>query len=294
VQRAGLASPVLVVVGSVVELRQQLQWFERRPLFGRRILVTRPRQQAAELAQRLELLGAVPFVLPVVEIRELSDWSAVDRTIEQLHTFHWLVFTSANGVHAFLGRLKALDKDWRVLGPLKIAAIGPKTAEVLASYHLRADVIPPVFRSEELAETLKPLVQGQKVLLARADRGRDVLPRELATVAQVQQLAVYSQVDAATVDAALLDRLRRGEIEYVTLTSPSIAAALLQSLDEVCRARLSSGEIKLVSISPVTSSKVRELGFAVAAEAREYTTAGLLEAMIQLSQSERVGVSAGP
>jgi uroporphyrinogen III methyltransferase/synthase len=144
--------------------------------------------------------------------------------------------------------------------------------------------VPPVFRSEELAEALKPLVRGGRVLLARADRGRDVLPQELASVADIQQIVVYSQVDAAPADAPEWDCLRRGEIEFVTLTSPNIARAFLSHLDEVSRERIQSGECRLVSISPVTSSSVREQGFAVSAEATEYTTTGLIQALVQLAQ----------
>ncbi len=283
VQKAGVTAPALVLIGSVVTLRPRLAWFESRPLFGRRVLVTRPRRQAAELAHRLELLGAIPFVLPVIAIRPLSDYAQVDQTISQLATYHWLVFTSANGVPAFLDRLLSLGKDLRALGHIGIAAIGPSTAEALQKYHLRADVVPAVFRSEELADALKPLVQGRRVLLARADRGRDVLPRELAAVAEVHQVAVYSQVDAFDPQSPEVDCLRRGEIEFVTLTSPNIARAFLGNLDDVCRERIRSGETRLVSISPVTTAAVAEQGFTVAAEAQQYTSDGLLQALIALA-----------
>src|SRR5262249_49743402 len=158
--------------------------------------------------------------------------------------FDWLVFTSANGVQFFLERLLTTGKDLRALGSLKLAAIGPKTAEALQQYHLKPDLVPETFRSEELAESLKPLVCGKRVLLARADRGRDVLPRELSGVAEVRQLAVYSQVDAALQHRPEVDCLRRGEIEFVTLTSPSIARAFLACLDETSRKRVVDGEVK--------------------------------------------------
>ncbi len=279
---AGLASPSLIIIGSVVTLRPQLSWFEHRPLFGLRVLITRPRQQAQEWAHQLELLGAIPTILPVVDIQELTDYSKVDQTVEELRIYDWLVFTSANGVRAFLDRLLAIGKDLRALGRLQIAAIGPKTAETLREYHLHPDLIPSAYRSEELVEALKPLVQGKRVLLARADRGRDLLPKELSRIANVHQLTVYSQVDAVDPDSPILDNLRRGEIDCVTLTSSNIARAFLSLLDEISQSRIQSGEVKLVSISPVTSGIIREMGFPVAAEAEEYTVAGITRALIGL------------
>ncbi len=279
---AGFASPTLIFIGKVVGLRSQLSWFEKRPLFGKRILITRPKKQAAALAHRLELLGAVPFILPALDILPLDDWSEVDKSIGKIEDYHWLVFTSANGVAAFLDRLLFLGKDLRHLGSLKLAAIGPKTAEALQKYHLIADLVPKVFRSEELAEELAPLVKGQRVLLARANRGRDVLPQELAKVAQVEQIAVYNQVDGVDPDSPVVDNIRRGEVEFVTLTSPNVARAFLKTMDETCCHRFHSGEIKLVSISPVTSEVIRDMDFPVSAEATEFTSNGLVERIIRL------------
>jgi uroporphyrinogen III methyltransferase/synthase len=283
VQAAGLAAPAVVVIGPVVSLRPELTWFEQRPLFGKRVLVTRPRRQAGDLVRRLEELGAVPYVLPAVDIVPPLDWSAVDAALAALAGYQWLVFTSANGVHALIGRLRQTGRDLRALGPVRLAAIGPATAEALRGYHLEPDVVPPDFCSEALAASLRERVAGQRVLLARADRGRDVLRQELAAVAAVDQVAVYRQVDALDTDADGFGCLRRGEIDYVTLTSSNIARALARALDDHCRARILAGEVQLVSISPVTSATVRELGLPVAAEAAEYTTAGVVEALVRLA-----------
>ncbi len=283
VQRAGVTAPALIVVGTVVSLRPRLAWFERRPLFGKRVLVTRPRRQSADLVRRLELLGAVPFVLPAVDVGPPADWGPVDRALDGLSAFQWLVFTSSNGVHAFLGRLRATGRDLRALGGVRLAAIGPGTADALRGYHLEPDVVPAEYRSEALAAALRERVAGQAVLLARADRGREVLREELARVARVEQVAVYSQVDAVDARSPVVDCLRRGEIDYVTLTSSNIARALVRALDDVCRRRLASGEVQLVSISPVTSAAVRELGLPVAAEATEYTVPGLVDALVRLA-----------
>lgn len=279
----GVSAPAVIFIGPVVALRDELAWFERRPLFGKRVLVTRPKQQAGEMVHRLAEMGAVPFVLPSVEIRPLSDWTAVDNAIRTLPQYDWLVFTSANGVNAFLGRLEALGLDMRALGNTRLAAIGPKTAEALTAYHLRPDVVPVRYQSEDLAASLIAYIQpGKRVLLARADRGREILKELLEAHCLVEQLAVYSQVDAVEPDSELMDALRRGEIEFVTLTSSNIARALLGRLDATCRRRIEAGEIKLVTISPVTSEAVRALALPVAAEATEATTAGVVEAMVRL------------
>jgi uroporphyrinogen III methyltransferase/synthase len=283
VQAAGLTPPAIIVIGSVASLRPRLAWFEQRPLFGKRVLVTRPRHQAAEMVERLEELGAVPHLLPAVEVLPPADWKPADRALEILWSYHWLIFTSANGVHAVVRRLEQTGRDLRALGPVRLAAIGPATAEALRGYHLRADLVPAEYRSEALAAALRDRVRGQRLLLARADRGREVLRQELARVAHVDEVAVYSQVDAVPADAEALDCLRRGEIDYVTLTSPNIARALGRVLDEPCRSRIAAGEVRLVSISPVTSAALRELGLPVAAEAVEYTSAGVVEALVQLA-----------
>src|SRR5262249_25579287 len=152
----------------------------------------------------------------------------------------------------------------RALGPLRLAAIGPATADALRSYHLEPDLTPAPYSSEGLAAALKERARGQRLLLARADRGRALLREELAAVAEVEQVAVYSQADAVEADGPALSALRRGEIDLVTLTSSNVARALVRLLDEEALAWLRSGRTRLVTISPVTSAAVRELGLPVA------------------------------
>jgi uroporphyrinogen III methyltransferase / synthase len=288
-RHAGLEAPGLILVGEAVAQRAAHPWFEARPLFGRRVLVTRPAHQAAGMVRKLEDLGAVVSRLPVVEIREPTDFTAVDRALGELRAgkWGWLVFTSANGVHALLRRLDALGRDLRDLGGVKIAAIGPKTAAALREYRLRADVVPAAtFSSEGLVAALKPHVAGARVLLARADRGRELLRDELAQVATVEQVAVYEQADVVEPDAAVLDALRRGEIRFVTLPSSNIARGVLGGFDETIRGRVERGEIRLVAISPETGNAIRELGFPVAAEATTFTEDGLIQAVVELARRE--------
>src|SRR5262249_45662901 len=251
--------------------------------------VTRPRAQSAKLVRRLEQLGAVPLVLPTLEVREPADWGPVDRALENLSGYQWLVFTSVNGVHALLKRLRQRGYDIRSLPGVRLAAIGPATADALREYYLEPDVVPAAYRSESLAAALKEQVRGQHVLLARADRGREVLREELASVASVDQVAVYSQIDAPPEDSAVLEQLQLGAIDYVRLTSSNVARVLIGLLDASMREPIEAGKVKLVSISPVTSGAIRELGLPVAAEAQEYTMAGVVQTLIRLAEEEKKG-----
>jgi uroporphyrinogen III methyltransferase/synthase len=275
----GVGPPALLVIGDVVSHRPALRWFEDRPLFGRRIVVTRPADEADRSAAALEALGAEVLIAPTVEIRPLEDFGPLDRAIGRLDTFDWLVFTSGNGVRAFLDRLDALGRDLRALGPLKLAAIGPATAEALARYRLRADLVPESFRSESLAEALLERAAGRRVLLARADRGRTVLKDELERVAEVEQVAVYRNADAEALPAAVAERLAEGTIDWITLTSPAITERLHALLPDPARARIGQS-IRLASLSPVTSSAAARLGWPIAAEARTYTWPGLIAALV--------------
>jgi uroporphyrinogen III methyltransferase/synthase len=283
VRAADLKAPALIVVGPVVSLRAELAWFERRPLFGKRVLVTRPRQQAGGLARRLEELGAEVLLLPAVEVRGPADWGPVDRAIGELSTYQWLVFTSANGVDYFLRRLLETGRDLRALGGVRLAAIGPATADALRAYHLGPDLVPDEYRSEALAAALKGRAAGQRVLLARADRGRELLREELAAVAEVVQVAVYSQADAAGPDGPTGELLRAGQVDSITVTSSNIARALARALGPEGLEHVRSGRTRLVSISPVTSATLRELGLPVAAEAAVYTADGVAAALCALA-----------
>ncbi len=242
------------------------------------------------MVRKLEHLGAVVSRLSAVEIREPSDFAPLDRALGELRDgqWDWLAFTSANGVHALLRRLEVVGRDLRDLGRVKLAAIGPKTAAALREYRLRADIVPAsTFSSEGLAAALASHVAGQRVLLARANRGRELLREELAKVAaRVEQVTVYDQVDSLDPDPAVLDGLRRGEIRYVTLPSSNIARGVLGAFDETIRGRVERGEVRLVAISPETGKAVRELGYRVAAEADAFTEDGLIEAVVRLARAE--------
>jgi uroporphyrinogen III methyltransferase/synthase len=263
-----------------------------RPLAGKRVLVPRPRHQAADLVQKLEALGAVPLVLPLIEILPPDSWAAVDDRIARLGEFDWLVFTSANGVRFLFERMRTTVPDAPTVRP-RLAAIGPSTAEALTEFGLKADLVPAEYRSESLAAALAERAAGRRILLARADRGRDILFAELSKVADVDQVVVYRQTDPAVGGGPEHDALCRGEIDFVTLTSANVARALVRSLDPVARNRVFAGHMRLVTISPVTSAAVKELGFAVAAEARDFTADGLIAALVEMAAGGSEQVAEG-
>ena len=278
--QSGLGPPALFVVGDVVSHRPPLAWFERRPLFGRRIVVTRPAEEDGRSAAILEDLGAEVLTASTVTIKPLLDYTAVDDAIRRLGEFNWVVFTSVNGVCHFLDRIDNLGSDLRILGHINLAAIGPATAEMLRKYHLKADLVPSSFRSESLATELAERAAGCRVLLARADRGRTVLKDELEKICQVEQVAVYRNVDADALPAEVAQRLDEGTINWITLTSSAITERLHGLLSPAARQRVGR-EIKLASISPITTSVANRLGWQVAAEAEVYTWEGVVSAILK-------------
>lgn len=273
-----LRPPALVVVGPVAALAPHHGWFVDRPLFGRRVLVTRAAHQAPALVAALSELGADVLVQPAIEIAPPPDWAPLDRALAHLDDFDWLVFSSSNGVRAVLDRL-LLARDVRALAGLKLAAIGPGSAEELARYHLRADVVPDEYRAESLAAALESeAAAGKRFLLARASRGREVLCEKLtATGGSVEQIVVYTSRDVETADAGVAAQLEAGHIDWITVTSSAIARSLAKLFGE----RLHSS--RLASISPITSATLRELGHEPAVEAAQYTIAGLVEAILAAS-----------
>jgi uroporphyrinogen III methyltransferase/synthase len=281
VRKAAVRPPSVIVIGECVTRREGIAWFEKLPLFGRRIGITRPTTQAGPVIERILRLGAEPILLPTIEILPPTDWGPVDHVIRRLAEFDWLVFSSANGVDSFLSRLWQVGGDARSLARAKIATIGPATGEALHRFGLRPDLVPPEFRAESLAAELSPHVGASRVLWLRADRGRDVLPEQLSRAgATVEEVVVYRNVDMAALPPGELERLERGELDWIGLGSPSIAESLVKLCTPAARAQL-GGRTRLASISPVTTARARELGLEIAAEAARYTWDGIIDAVTQ-------------
>ena len=272
-----LRPPVIVVVGEVTRLAPQYSWFEQRPLFGQRIVVTRPLEQCESLAGPLRELGAEVLVQPAIRVGPPDDWSPVDAALSRLADFDWLVFSSSNGVRMLLDRLPAIGRDLRALGGIRLAVIGPGTAEELARYHLRADAMPDEYRAESLAEILKD--EGKRFLLVRASRGREVLAEELtAAGGHVEQVVVYQSDDVTQPDERIAELLSQGKIDWITVTSSAIARSLVQLFGDDLR------KTRLASISPITTATLKELGYSLAAEATEYTMPGVVAAILACNE----------
>jgi uroporphyrinogen III methyltransferase / synthase len=192
-QQAGIKAPALIVVGKVVTLRDTLQWFEKRPLLGKRIVVTRARAQASDLIQELTQLGAECVECPTIEVVPPDSWTPLDNAIAEIERYQWLVFTSVNGVQFFFDRLFEKGLDARALGHLRTAAIGPATSQRLRQYGINTDILPQTYQAESVVEAFsKESVQGQRMLLPRAKEARVILPEELVRMgAEVDEIAAY-------------------------------------------------------------------------------------------------------
>jgi uroporphyrinogen III methyltransferase/synthase len=270
-----LRPPAVIIVGESVHGAQHASWFTSRPLFGRTVLVTRPEHQADELAVRLADLGAQVLLQPAISIGDPHDWRSVDDAIGRIAEFDWLVFSSANGVHQFLSRLRHQGLDGRALGGVRLAAIGPATAAALAEHHLLTDLAPDEYRAEALAAALASDAAGQHILLIRASRGREVLAETLAAAgAEVTQAVAYESRDVTELDPEVAAALAEGRIDWITVTSSAIARSLVSLLGE----RLRSA--RLAAISPLTAGVLAEAGFEAAAVASDFTAEGLVAAIL--------------
>ena len=276
IDRLNLRPPAVMIVGPVAARAPEHGWFESRPLFGQTVLITRPARQATALAELFERAGADPRLQPAIQIQKPRDWTAVDRAIATLDQFDWLVFSSANGVAVLLDRILQNGRDLRALGGLQLAAIGPGTTARLRDYHLHVDRQPERYQAEDLAAALAAEARGKRFLLARASRGREVLAERLAHAGgEVRQVVVYDSVDVEQPDPAVAQDLQAGKIHWITVTSSAIA----RSLDRLFGPDLARA--RLVSISPITTRTLRQLGHAPAAEAEEATMASLVRAVVQ-------------
>ena len=273
---AGLSAPVITVIGKVAALRDELAWFDRRPLFGRRILVTRARAQSAALAAQLEALGADVLELPAIRIEAIEDL-AFEQALAPVGDYGWVVFTSQNAVALTMNALRRAGRDARAFAGTRIAAIGPATADALHERGLVPDVVPPRFVAESLLEALtaRDDVAGSRVLYIAAEGARDVLPEGLAQLgARVDIVRAYRAVPDEASTAALRAAVERGEPELATFTSASSVHAYVAAVG-----RDLATTIPAVSIGPVTTEAARDAGINVVLEAERSDIPGLVEAV---------------
>lgn len=278
---AGFKNPAVIVVGEVVHLREKLSWFEQKPLHGKRVLVTRSREQASDLSRRIEELGGEPWEFPTIQVTEPEDYRPLDSAIAQLPGYQWMVFTSVNGVKYFFNRMKHLNKDIRDLHGIKLCAIGPKTREALEAFSLKVDYVPGEYRAEQIIEGLKGKVQrGDKVLLPRADIARKILPQALSEMgAVVEEVTTYRTILGAGNAQLLREMLYNKELHILTFTSSSTVRNFVELLGADNLNQLLE-DVTVVSIGPITSGTAQELGVKVTTEAQEYTIEGLVQAVL--------------
>jgi uroporphyrinogen III methyltransferase / synthase len=271
---AGIRPPSVTVVGPVAARREGIAWLERRPLHGKKVVVTRARAQASELARRLDALGAEPIELPAIRIEPRLESEEVRRAVQALHTYALVCLTSPNGVRLLFEAMAAQGRDARALANAGVAAIGAGTEAALAEHSVIADIVPERFVGEELVEALNRLeLRGKPVLVARAAEARELLPDTLRRRgAEVDVVALYETVAEAP-DAEALERAR--DADFVTFTSSSTVRNFLAASPN----GIPEGA-KVVSIGPVTSEAAREAGLTVDVEAERHDIDGLVEALL--------------
>ncbi len=276
VEAAKFKAPAVAIIGDVVKLRESLNWFESRPLFGKRIVVTRTRKQAGALTSRLRELGADVLEIPTIRIEPPEDRKAFVQMIADCHGYDWIVFTSPNGVEAFFEAFYKINKDAREIGGVRIAAIGPATAAKVREYRLSVDLQPEEFVAEAVVKAFEKegSVDNLRILIARAQEARDVLPEALTKLgAIVDVVAVYRTVPETEDRSGAIARFREEGADLVTFTSSSTAEnfmALKLPLPP---------NLQTASIGPITSATMRKLGLKVDVEASRYDIPGLLEAV---------------
>lgn len=288
-ESAHMDPPAVCVIGEVVRLRERLNWFERRPLFGLRVLVTRAKDQAHELSALLSRYGAEPVEWATIRMIPPETWEDLDEAVAHLDGYQWLIFTSVNGVHPFMARLRRRGLDARALRGLRICCIGPRTAEELSVYGVSADLVPAVFQAEGVIEALKQAgVSGQRILIPRAAAAREILPDELRALgAEVRVVAVYRTAAPSFETTALKALFRDRTIQIVTFASSSTVrnfCDLFESLDELHR--MMAG-VKVACIGPITAETARAYGLGVDILPSENTIPALVQAIVDHVQHDR-------
>jgi uroporphyrinogen III methyltransferase/synthase len=272
----GFSAPAIAVFGEVVMLRDELNWFEDRPLSGKRIVVTRTRAQAGVLTEELRGLGADVIELPTIRIEPPTDLRAFAELVQDAHAYDWIVFTSPNGVNAFFELFYKLYDDAREIGAARIAAIGPATAQRIKDFHMHVDLQPDEFVAESLVREFRKEgdIENLRILVARAEKARDLLPKELSALgAIVDEGFAYCTVPETRDDIGARRRLSEEGADLITFTSSSTVENFL-ALGLPWPAKM-----QIASIGPITSKTVRDHGLEVAIEARRHDIPGLVEAI---------------
>lgn len=277
VREAGITAPAVTIVGDVVRMREKIAWFEQRPLFGKRIIVTRAESSSGSLTSQLEELGAQVDEFPVIKFVPPPDVEALDRTISELDSYDWVLFTSANGVEWFIKRVIDSGRDVRALGRARIGAIGPKTAAALEELKLRVDYVPSEYVAEAVVAEFPEDPTGKRILIPRALEAREELPESLrARGAEVTVVAAYETLTDDSSAEPLRNRLAEEPVDIVTFTSASTVHNFFSLIGDV---ELPS-DLIAACIGPITADAARAHGLSNIVTAAEYTIEGLVETLI--------------
>lgn len=273
---AGITAPAITIVGNVVKLRETVAWLEKKPLFGKRIIVTRAENQASAMVESLESLGADVIEIPVIKFTAPTDYSSIDDAIEDIARFDWILFTSANGVEWFIKRLMESGKDIRAMANAKLGAIGPRTAAALEKLKLRADYIPSRYIAESVVEEIPEDISGKSVLIPRAKEAREELPDGLrAKGADVYIANAYETVENTSHTEELRQMLSEEDVDIITFTSASTVQSFLALAGDIKVPE----NIAIACIGPITAEEARLHGLNPTIIADEYTIDGLLNAI---------------
>ena len=278
--------PAITIVGEVVNLRDQLNWFESRPLFGKTIIVTRSRDQASAFSDQLIELGANVLEYPTINITDPDDFGPLDKELENLDSTDWLIFTSVNGVDAFFNRIFELGHDVRDLKGVKICSIGPSTTERIKGFHVSIDCQPPKYVAESVVEALKKVeeIKGKRFLMPRTDIARSYIPEELEKLgAEVSDIIAYKTVLATDGDNIVLDKLKDGEVDIVTFTSASTVKNFVKIIGEDNLSAFKNN-VQFASIGPITNESAKEMDIDISIKAEEYSIPGLVQAIVEKVQ----------
>jgi len=282
-EAAHLEPPTAIVIGEVVRLRGQLNWFETKPLFGKRIVLTRPQKQAREFSQLLSGYGAEPVEVPTIQIVPPASWQAIDDAVTRLGTYHWLIFTSVNGVRPFMERLHVARKDVRALAHLRLCAIGPRTAQELGTYGLTSDVVPTQYQAEGVIAALADAgVRGNHILIPRAEVAREILPEQLRELgATVDVIPVYRTIAPGVDAASLTKQFYDGQLAAVTFTSSSTVRNFVEVFGGRDAAKSLVARVVIACIGPITARTAEEYGLTVTIMPAENTVPALADAIVK-------------
>ncbi len=281
-RKAHMAPPALLVIGRVVELKEELNFFEHRPLLGKRVVITRARHQASELSLLLQKKGACVIEFPTIKIVPIEENKPLERAIERIGEYDWIIFTSVNGVDCFFSNLHGLKKDSRALGGCKVCAIGPATARRLKSFGIIPDFMPERYVAEEIISGLKERsIEGTSVLIPRAAQAREILPKRLREMGcNVEVVALYRTLLEEKDSGRIIELIKGEEVHYITFTSSSTVKNFFKLVPvELIREKFQHTGLRLVAIGPITASTLEEFGCRAHIIPSSYTIASLVRAI---------------